>query len=181
MGPMTDEQSKLAGDNASLALWFSSRNLPPIGMSRDEWQAECLYRLCSAAIYFKDNRGGRFSTYATMSFRSGYSEAMSHRLCRIRDARRDVAIPEDFDWVDGSGNYPGRDMERREARRQVCVLMRCLSGIQLEIVLDRLDGKPFADIARERGVSRQYCKEIHRRAVQRMGREASRLKMDPAI
>lgn len=181
MGRLSSEQQELVASNTLLAKWFSSRNSSPRGMSQDEWEAECLYRLCHAAIYFNVDGKAKFSTYAFMSFRSGFSAAMAYRVCRVRDARRNAYLSDDHDWIDNSGMYPGREMEQREARDQVLMLIDSLTGIQKEVVEDRLKGKGFSDISRERGVSRQACKEIHRRAVQRMAREAARIKLEPAI
>lgn len=181
MRRMTDEQRKLVEENTALALWFSNKNEPPLGYTRSEWDAECLYSLCRAAIYYDKAKGTAFTTYAILSMRSGYAAAMSHRLSRIRDARRSKAMPSDFDWIDPSAEPGCRNLERLEAEAQARKLVECLTDGQRAVVLQRLQGRMFRDIAKEQKQSKQASEFMHKRAVKRMAREAARLQLEPAI
>lgn len=160
---LTDEQRSLAAENIGLAYKLGGRAaLVPLGMTQEDWQAECFLILTYAARGYKPELGYRFSTYyyrSVKSHRRGLFKSLGDNLEHAWDSNSDYSP---FDAMPSREPDPSTCLDQDEPRRLLARLKRAVPVAYRPGVhywLRRYNGESAADIARSIGCSRQaVCK-----------------------
>lgn len=154
------EQQKLAADNYGLAIHFANRYAPPVGIDQQEWESECLHRMCRAALTYK-NSGAAFTTYAWRAMmRNKWGIAIANKRER-RDCRRTVCLSEKTACKLPASSQVDMVETRDFARwclgvldlRDRCLLMRRALNINQR------------EVGKEMGISGERVRQIEERAL----------------
>jgi RNA polymerase sigma factor (sigma-70 family) len=175
MRKLTPEQQRLAADNVGLAYQFASKNSPPGGMDYEEWESECLLRLCLAAGTYRPEMGWKFSTYAVRCLQSGWCHVQVHNTREMRDYRRRLTI--------GEMDVHIRDRSEKgaclnEVRAQLDALLARLPERERLVLRGRANGKFLTEIGRELGITRERVRQIQERALFRLWRYVRLKRLD---
>lgn len=160
--PLNEEQKALVAENYRLACKFARTHQPPIGMDQDDWNSECLHRLCVCASSY-DKNIGPFSTYA-------YASMIRHRWHLYAYAtyeRRDIRKTQRLGKL--GSEIPARD--ESDWRGMVEEAREWLAMLQTRerfVVRLYTGGKTLAEIGREMGLSRERVRQIYERALKRI-------------
>ena len=161
--PLTPEQQKLASDNLRIAYWMSRKYLPPFGMDREDWEAECMMCLARACRWFEPEKG-TLSTLVDRLVRLRRSNLNSYR--RVKRRRTPVVS---LDEERGPGGFsleetltaPEDHTEKRVALRDLCDrVMGTMDSRAREIFRMVDEGMTFNQIAIQLGFSRQRVSQI---------------------
>ena len=114
---LTDEQRRLADENARFALWAARRFEARVDLDWHDLVSACQFGLIRAARSFDPSRGVKFISYAWHAIRSDVQQAVRKRMRRSREFTE-------------LADYPLRDLipaptvgdplERAESHEQVC-------------------------------------------------------------
>lgn len=174
---LTPEQQRLVEENLRLAYSHARNNRAPAGMDYEEWEAECLWRLCLAAGTFDPSLGWKFSTYAIRCFQSGWIAVNTHQTRECRDWRRMSNLGERDTWaVDPK---PLLD-PLGQVREQLRGLLALLSEKEREVLQGRANGLILGDIGAKLGVTRERVRQIQAMALAKLGRHVVRAQMEYA-
>ena len=168
--PLTPEQQQLFADNIRLAYKFSRTVRAPGDMSREEWQAECLYALVLAVETWNPSRGA-LSTMVHYLVRY----ARFNHIRRLHTKRRGFGQTRALGDLE---HHLGREadldsgMEMDEVRVQADRLISTLPAIHQQVIRGRMAGRTLKDIGSDFGVTRERARQIEFEAMRRMFRFA---------
>lgn len=172
---LTPDQQELVTANLGLAYGYARRSRPPAGMDSDEWEAECLYRLCKAAGSYEPSLGWKFSTYALRCLQSGWCHVATHRGRECRDWRRVTNLGE---W-DSFAVEPRPLLDpAQDSRKQLERLLATLPDKERAVLEGVVRGEILAQIGRKIGVTRERVRQIKVMAITRLGRYVAKLGLE---
>lgn len=163
---LTPEQQELVTANMALAFDYARKNSPPGGMDFQEWESECLYRLCIAASTYKPELGWAFSTYAVKCLSTGWCTVQHHMTREMRDYRRHSRMGDlDILVVDQRRADTSEDV-----KAQLDSLLARLPERERLVLQGRAGGKILTEIGEELGITRERVRQIQERALTRLWR-----------
>ena len=165
---LTAEQQRLVDENLGLAYKFSRKYRPPAyGITQDEWEAECLYRLVIAAAGYKPELGFKFSTYAFHSFRHGM-----WRLGAMQKRNNEVNSLTEIECLIPA---PSIDMDRgRHARAQLENLLPLLDERGASILRQRMAGMTLAALAEHFKICKERVRQIQDNAIRELNQHCKK-------
>jgi len=176
--PLTSEQQQLVVNNTRLAFKAAKKFRAPIGMSLEEWEAECLYALVLAAECFDPARGS-FSTCVYYLVQWHRRDLIRQRQEEYKKKQRTRSLG---NWIWSLGERYDFDKNMRAADLQEFnnqVIAQLPKQWQL-ILRGWLSGRTFEDMANERGVRKQAIVQTANRAIQMARGMALELKINPS-
>lgn len=164
---LTDEQRRLAEENIGLAYKLGGRaSMVPLGMTQEDWQADCFLMLVYAARGYQPDLGFAFSTYYYRSVklhRRGVFKTLGLNREKAWDSHSDFSP---FDALPSREPEPSDCLDQDAPRKLLARLKRAVPAAYRAGVhywLRRHNGESAADIARSIGCSRQaVCKRCER-------------------
>jgi RNA polymerase sigma factor (sigma-70 family) len=160
--PLTEAQKQMVAENWRLALKFCRTHRPPIGFDQDDWQSECLHRLCVAASSY-DERIGPFSTYAYTAMQRHRWHLYSYQTYERRDVRRTIALGEFGNALQGKEQENHRELAEDHQH-----WLAQLQPRERWVVRQYTEGNTLAEIGREMGLSRERVRQIWEKALRRI-------------
>ena len=138
---------------------------PALAFCEDDVRQECLVGLLSAVRTYRPDGGAAFTTYATTCIRRrliSLSRQTGARLDREQSLGEEDPADEEEDPAD-------RTVEREAVARLRALAQSRLTPLEYRVLTARLDGLPYAEIARRLGIT---VKAVDN-AVQRLRRKFS--------
>ncbi len=160
MHRLTNTQQKLAEDNIGLAYYFANKYRPPEGLDRDEWQLECLYRLCRAACTYTPGLGA-FTTYAHKAM---FNQRIKLNI-KARQAKRDTSREATLTDAAASRLAAPEQPETVDNRDYIRACLGSLSLRERVVLLRNAQGMTIRELGERLGVSYQRVQQIHARAL----------------
>lgn len=177
--PLTPEQQQIVADNMRLAFKFSRIIPKPGDMSRDEWQAECLYALVLAAEAWQPSRGALSTmVHWLVRYVRWNHIRRSHTQCRGFGRTQSLGGLEE---VIGEEVEQDHGLIWVEVKDQADQLITSLPPTHRHVIRERMEGKSLQEIGQEIGRSRERVRQIEFEALRRMYRFARFNKVQKAI
>lgn len=165
--PLTAEQQVLVEKNIPLAYYFAKRMSAPKGMSREDWEAECLFALVICAGSYDPSRG-KFATLMNWTVRSVRQRI--YKYCdRSSRAGKTVSLS-------GVEKFIGRrvevdtDLLHEDAQAKCDELLRRMPARHAAVIRRRMAGETLTSIADSMGLTRERVRQIECEGMRRMVR-----------
>ena len=158
---LTELGRSIVEENTRLAYKIGLKYKPPYGMTREEWNSECLDCLC-LAVAFHDSKKGTLSTICDRLIRLRRQNINDYnsRLMRSRnktlslDAERCGETGARFEFMLGFDSDQFREVDVKDLTKHIT---RKLKGTGKQIVELFADGLTLKEIGKKLGFSRQHA------------------------
>jgi len=162
-----------------LAFRFSRTVRRPGDMSKEEWEAECLYALVLAAEAWQPSRGALSTiVHWLVRYVRWNHIRKSHTQCRGFGRTQSLGK---LEKVIGEEIRQDQGLVWLEVKDQADLLMTSISPTYRYVIRERLEGKSLQEIGQEIGRSRERVRQIEFEALRRMFRFARVNKIQKAI
>ena len=161
--------------NRKLAFHISNRYVRSrrlFGEIADDIHSAALRGLFHAARRYDPSTGVMFSTYATHVIWGEIKHVFRERHFFGRKGET-LDRPSSIELSDLP---PIRDFRHEDERDELNALMRCLTPLEKEVVIEWSKGRTFKDIGESMGYTKQYAQLVKDRAIEKMQKRAKVLK-----
>ncbi len=153
--PLSEQliQQAAAGDQEAFAcltrrmmplLRSQIRQLEHAGTDEDDLFQEAMLGLLAAVRSYRPDGGASFTTYATVCVRHRLVSAVRHSAPR---AKREQPLDEDTPATDGQPDPADRLQQQEDALRLQAQLQQRLTPLEYRVLLARLQGCSYQEIA----------------------------------
>lgn len=176
--PLTAEQQALVISNTRLAYKASKMIRAPLGMSKEEWEAECLFALVLAAEGWEPERGS-FPTCIFYMVKVVKNKWVKYREAKCRSVWQTQALGVSERLI-GKRQAFDDNLRAADLRGFNARVIAELPERWRFIMEGWLAGKTYEEIGAERGVTRQAIEQAIKRATQMARGVALKLNVNPS-